>query len=172
MSQWSNSGERRGRGSVAPVSWSRRAVPRPFLAAFREPSPPVSLSAVCRSPLASPPSGIFTKNHAKSRPCRRWRGARWGLHARLGLDGVVHLHSRTERQIIETSGLFDNFAGFSVSNVFCMEEPVQGEGKLKTFENVVCSTPTCPRKIFTERLPGLVASYGRMTRRLIALLQA
>ena len=36
----------------------------------------------------------------------------------------------------------------------------------------VCSTPTCPRQIFTERLPGLVESYGRMTRRLIALVQA
>jgi transposase len=36
----------------------------------------------------------------------------------------------------------------------------------------VCGTPTCPRKIFTERLPGLVQSYARMTTRLIALLQA
>src|SRR6266480_817801 len=41
-----------------------------------------------------------------------------------------------------------------------------------TVRKFVCSTPTCPRKIFTERLPGLVESYGRMTRRLIALLQA
>ena len=41
-----------------------------------------------------------------------------------------------------------------------------------TVRKFVCSSPTCPRKIFTERLPGLVASYGRMTRRLIALLQA
>jgi len=36
----------------------------------------------------------------------------------------------------------------------------------------VCGTSTCPRKIFTERLPGLVESYARMTSRLIALLQA
>jgi len=43
---------------------------------------------------------------------------------------------------------------------------------LLTVRKFVCSTPTCPRKIFTERLPGLVESYGRMTRRLIAFLQA
>src|SRR2546430_6265292 len=43
---------------------------------------------------------------------------------------------------------------------------------LLTVRKFVCSTPTCPHKIFTERLPGLVESYGRMTRRLIALLQA
>lgn len=36
----------------------------------------------------------------------------------------------------------------------------------------VCSTPNCPRTIFTERLPGLVESYARMTGRLIALVQA
>jgi len=30
----------------------------------------------------------------------------------------------------------------------------------------VCSAPTCPRKIFTERLPDLVQSYVRMTNRL------
>jgi transposase len=41
-----------------------------------------------------------------------------------------------------------------------------------TVRKFVCSTPTCRHKIFTERLPGLVESYGRMTRRLIALLQA
>jgi transposase len=29
-----------------------------------------------------------------------------------------------------------------------------------------CDQPTCPRHIFTERLPGLVASYGRRTQRL------
>src|SRR5258708_38792237 len=43
---------------------------------------------------------------------------------------------------------------------------------LLTVRKFVCSTPTCPHKIFTERLPRLVQSYGRMTRRLIALLQA
>ena len=30
----------------------------------------------------------------------------------------------------------------------------------------VCATPTCPRQIFTERLPDLVQSYARMTNRL------
>jgi transposase len=41
-----------------------------------------------------------------------------------------------------------------------------------TVRKFVCSTPVCPRKIFTERLPGLVQSYARMTPRLIALVQA
>src|SRR5205085_7445966 len=41
-----------------------------------------------------------------------------------------------------------------------------------TVRKFVCGTPGCPRKIFTERLPGLVESYARMTGRLIALLQA
>src|SRR3989442_11052934 len=40
-----------------------------------------------------------------------------------------------------------------------------------TLRKFVCGTPTCPRKIFTERLPGLVESYGRMTTRLFALVQ-
>ncbi len=40
-----------------------------------------------------------------------------------------------------------------------------------TVRKFVCSTPTCPRRIFTERLPGLVQSYARMTGRLIALVQ-
>jgi len=41
-----------------------------------------------------------------------------------------------------------------------------------TVRKFVCSTPGCPRSIFTERLPGLVQSYARMTTRLIALVQA
>ena len=41
-----------------------------------------------------------------------------------------------------------------------------------TVRKFVCGTPACSHKIFTERLPGLVESYGRMTGRLIALLQA
>lgn len=41
-----------------------------------------------------------------------------------------------------------------------------------TVRKFVCGTPTCQRKIFTERLPGLVESYARMTSRLIALMQA
>jgi len=35
-----------------------------------------------------------------------------------------------------------------------------------TVRKFVCSAPTCPRKIFTERLPDLVQSYARMTNRL------
>jgi transposase len=41
-----------------------------------------------------------------------------------------------------------------------------------TLRKFVCGTSICPRKIFTERLPGLVESYARMTSRLIALVQA
>jgi len=41
-----------------------------------------------------------------------------------------------------------------------------------TVRKFVCPTPSCPRRIFTERLPGLVQSYARMTTRLIALVQA
>src|SRR5216684_9427317 len=40
-----------------------------------------------------------------------------------------------------------------------------------TVRKFVCSTPNCPHRIFTERLPGLVQSYARMTSRLTALLQ-
>lgn len=32
-----------------------------------------------------------------------------------------------------------------------------------TVRKFVCSTPTCPRQIFTERLPDLVQTYARMT---------
>ena len=35
-----------------------------------------------------------------------------------------------------------------------------------TVRKFVCATPTCPRKIFTERLLDLVQSYARMTNRL------
>jgi len=35
-----------------------------------------------------------------------------------------------------------------------------------TVRKFVCGTPTCPRKIFTERLPDLVQSYARITNRL------
>src|SRR5258708_22546761 len=40
-----------------------------------------------------------------------------------------------------------------------------------TVRKFVCSTPTCPYKIFTERLPGLVESYGRMSPQLIPRVQ-
>jgi transposase len=43
---------------------------------------------------------------------------------------------------------------------------------LLTVRKFICRTPTCSHKIFTERLPGLVCSYGRMTPRLIALVQS
>ena len=36
----------------------------------------------------------------------------------------------------------------------------------------LCRTPTCARRIFTERLPDLVAAYGRHTRRLATALRA
>jgi hypothetical protein len=35
-----------------------------------------------------------------------------------------------------------------------------------TVRKFVCSTPACPRQIFTERLAELVPSYARMTNRL------
>lgn len=35
-----------------------------------------------------------------------------------------------------------------------------------TVRKFVCRTPTCPQQIFTERLPGLVESYARITNRL------
>src|SRR6266581_7742819 len=56
-----------------------------------------------------------------------------------------------------------------VADVPCAGRNVILALTLRTF---VCGTSTCPRKIFTERLPGLVESYARMTSRLIALLQA
>ena len=42
---------------------------------------------------------------------------------------------------------------------------------LLTVRKFVCGTSTCPQRIFTERLPELVASYARMTTRLLALVQ-
>src|SRR5436305_13691566 len=41
-----------------------------------------------------------------------------------------------------------------------------------TVRKFVCRTKTCPRRIFTERLPDLVQSYARMTNRLAEALQA
>src|SRR5712672_4035795 len=40
-----------------------------------------------------------------------------------------------------------------------------------TVRKFVCSTPTCPRQIFTERLADLVQSYARMTNRLCEQIQ-
>lgn len=41
-----------------------------------------------------------------------------------------------------------------------------------TVRKFFCRTPTCPRRIFTERLPDLAPAYARMTPRLKACLQA
>jgi transposase len=41
-----------------------------------------------------------------------------------------------------------------------------------TVRKFVCGISTCPRQIFTERLPDLVQSYARMTNRLREALQA
>lgn len=41
-----------------------------------------------------------------------------------------------------------------------------------TVRKFVCHTLTCPRRIFTERLPDLAPAYARMTPRLKACLQA
>jgi transposase len=41
-----------------------------------------------------------------------------------------------------------------------------------TVRKFLCRNPTCTRRIFTERLPDLVASYGRHTHRLATALQA
>ncbi|HEU5423359.1 MAG TPA: ISL3 family transposase, partial [Nitrolancea sp.] len=40
------------------------------------------------------------------------------------------------------------------------------------FRRFYCDTPTCPRRIFTERLPTVVAPYGRRTRRLAEVVAA
>jgi transposase len=41
-----------------------------------------------------------------------------------------------------------------------------------TVRKFVCQNPTCPRRIFTERVPELVAPSARKTQRLVASLQA
>ena len=41
-----------------------------------------------------------------------------------------------------------------------------------TVRKFVCRNPSCTRRIFTERVPELVAAYARKTHRLIAALQA
>jgi transposase len=47
--------------------------------------------------------------------------------------------------------------------------PVRIRLKIRKF---VCRNPTCGRRIFTERVPELVAPYARKTQRLVAMLQA
>jgi transposase len=41
-----------------------------------------------------------------------------------------------------------------------------------TVRKFICRNPSCPRRIFTERVPELIAPYARKTQRLIAALQA
>jgi transposase len=42
----------------------------------------------------------------------------------------------------------------------------------RTVRQFVCRTPTCARRIFTERLPALAAAYARNTGQLVAALRA
>jgi transposase len=56
-----------------------------------------------------------------------------------------------------------------VADVPCGSKPVSLSLEVRKF---FCRTPTCPRKIFTERLPDLVQPPARMTNRLRAALQA
>jgi hypothetical protein len=56
-----------------------------------------------------------------------------------------------------------------VADVPCGSRPVSLSLEVRKF---FCRTPTCPRKIFTERLPDLVEPSARMTNRLRVALQA
>jgi transposase len=42
----------------------------------------------------------------------------------------------------------------------------------RTVRKFICRNANCPRRIFTERVPELVAAYARKTHRLITALQA
>ncbi len=56
-----------------------------------------------------------------------------------------------------------------VADAPCGLKPISLSLEVRKF---FCRTPTCPRKIFTERLPDLVQPWARMTKRLRAALQA
>jgi transposase len=56
-----------------------------------------------------------------------------------------------------------------VADVPCGSKPVSLSLEVRKF---FCRTPTCPRHIFTERLPELVQPWARMTNRLRSALQA
>jgi len=56
-----------------------------------------------------------------------------------------------------------------VADVPCGSKPVRLSLEVRKF---FCRTPTCPRRIFTERLPDLVQPWARMTNRLRSALQA
>jgi transposase len=58
--------------------------------------------------------------------------------------------------------------GRSVADVPCAGRKVTLALTVRKF---VCTTPDCPQKIFTERLPDLVQSCARMTNRLSETLQ-
>lgn len=55
-----------------------------------------------------------------------------------------------------------------VADVPCSAQPVRLDLEVRKY---FCRTPTCPRKIFTERLPDLVQPSARMTNRRRAALQ-
>jgi transposase len=57
----------------------------------------------------------------------------------------------------------------TVVDLPCGERSVVLSLRMRKF---LCHTPTCPRKIFTERLPALVLSYARKTNRLRERLEA
>jgi transposase len=56
-----------------------------------------------------------------------------------------------------------------VADVPSGAKPVRLELEVRKF---FCRTPTCPRKIFSERLPDLVEPWARTTKRLRVALQA
>ena len=59
--------------------------------------------------------------------------------------------------------------GRTVADLPCAGQRVMLALRVRKF---VCRTPTCPQQIFTERLPGLVQSYARLTNRLYDALLA
>lgn len=75
-------------------------------------------------------------------------------HCPLCGHASEHVHSRYRR---------------GVADVPCGSKPVSLSLEVRKF---FCRTPSCPRKIFTERLPELVQPWARMTNRLRSALQA
>jgi transposase len=56
-----------------------------------------------------------------------------------------------------------------VADVPCGAQPVSLHLAVRRF---FCRTASCPRQIFTERVPAVVQPWSRMTKRLRAILQA
>jgi len=75
-------------------------------------------------------------------------------HCPLCGHASEHVHSRYRR---------------GVADVPCGSKPVSLSLEVRKF---FCRNPSCPRKIFTERLPELVQPWARMTNRLRSALQA